>query len=114
MIADRVIQESRSLLETQHLAAKASTSQNDVCIFGEGIPLGTTMISRLVVAFVKAEFMSPDILMHWYMVLRAQYMALWYYSLVFCLIELQRLWFCSIGNDHASSCPSFFVLANRF
>ncbi|KAJ8432142.1 hypothetical protein Cgig2_014303 [Carnegiea gigantea] len=30
VIADRVIQESRSLLETQHLAAKASTSQSDL------------------------------------------------------------------------------------
>lgn len=29
VIADRVIQESKSLLETKHLAAKASTSQND-------------------------------------------------------------------------------------
>lgn len=32
------------------------------------------MISHLVVAFVKAVFMSSDILIHWCMVLRTQYM----------------------------------------
>ena len=78
------------------------------------------MISCLVVTFVKAEFMSSDILMHWYMVLRTQYMIScatdWILSdrrfyvlqIGFCLIEVQCLWFYSIGNDHATICPSCF------